>query len=148
MEKTKKKFRIACYGVIAYAAISILELLVSFFRGIDCKVVFADISETYHTLALGLLIGAGILCALLHVVLAMWGLHKIKTRSVGLGHSILEFVLSVLAFFNLYSVIEQVFTTKDMVGTVIHLVVGVLWILSLAIYDWYALKFRRECLKG
>lgn len=148
MEKRKSKFKVACYLVLGYVALSLIDLIVSVINKPDLKALYGEAPENLLEIAWIVTLAAAFVSILLHVWLAGWGLKNIKNESTGIGHSVLEFFLSIVAFFNLYEVFELIagFSAENAMLTVWNIAMAVIWIAVLLIYDWNAIVFRRECL--
>lgn len=146
MEKIKQRFKVSCYILLGYVGVAIIELIIPFIRGIDAQIMYPDIEANLVNYVIGIAVALSILSIVLHLLLVVLGFKAIKKNSTGWGHMVLEFVLAIVAFSNLYSAIANFSGAKDMFGAVLSLIVAIIWVASLLIYDWFAIHFRSALL--
>lgn len=142
MEKAKRNFKLACYAVLGYVAVSVIDLIVSLIRGIDVSNYMDYIAIEYKNYVIAAYIVVAVVFILLHLWLVSMGLKRIKDPSKGNGHMVLEFILSIFAFFNLYSVIEMVSSPLDRFTVYWSFAVAIIWTITLLVYDWCALQLN------
>lgn len=145
MQKIKKDFKKACYFIFAYVGLSIAHTILSLFMG-DVTELYPNLGDELVKAAVVIVIALTSVSSLIYLWLGFWGLSNIKNNSAKLGNLVLEFILSVFAFFNLYDAISALFDTTDLLLAVINLVMSVLCIAVLLNYDWHSMKFRRALL--
>ena len=87
MEKAGRNFKRVCYVLLACAGIFFL-----YYAFYVLSAIF-DPNPDWGTAVIFMGSGAGVIIALSHLLLALWGLHKIKKRSVGWLHFLLSILL-------------------------------------------------------
>lgn len=145
MQKYKKGLITASYMLFGFVGLSALEVIVTFLRGYDVAKDFPELEADYYPLAIGCIVGAAVVSWILHLWLGFWGLSKARAEKPGGGHFVLQFILAVYAFYNLYLSIGGISGSEDTLGTVINIVIAVIWIVVLLTYDWFAINFSRAC---
>ena len=140
MEKASRNFKRVCYVLLACAGIFFFYYAFYFLSAI-----FAP-NPDWGTAVVFMGSGVAIIIALSHLLLALWGLHKVKKHSVGWLHLVLfvPLLLVALCFFD--NSTHFAYTT-DKLGMFLELMLSIAWITVLLMYAWLALKFRKSCLK-
>lgn len=149
MKKLKKRFKISCYVLAAYAILSLSEIIVFFARGVDVAKMYPDFPDTESgimVLTVAVIV-ACVISTVLHLWLSALGLSKIKKEKTGKLHFVLEFILSIAAFSALYNAIGGFSNTGDTFFAVFSVVMAALRICALLLYDWFAINFQLECKK-
>lgn len=144
MEKTKKRLKIACYGILVYVVICAVDLVVSIVAPPDLHQLYPELEKSMVSYAWIISLVSVILSMGLHLLLALWSLRRIESQSIGIGPAILEFLLSILAFFNLYESIELLVEGGVQFMSLWNIIFAVIWIVVLAVYDWFAIQFNHR----
>lgn len=144
MLSRKQSFKNACKLMILFALVIMIPVAVfAFNRQPLIDNVIAQYPEIASDYVMPMIYGGCGAFILVHLLMGIWGLVKVKKKSTGVGHIIFGSLLLLIAVFNLYHTIDGFVAIVGLAEQILNILFPVIWIVILFIYDWHAIIFRR-----
>lgn len=153
MENSKKYLKLASMLLLVAVAALIVSAVFTANAGIDKDAGWYQdmlkqgeeqgINPEHMELALYVIIlGVFGIQAVLTLILCIMGLRVVRRESSGIGHMVLEFILSVMAFSGLYDSIANFSAAASTTFAVVDVTVAVIWLATLLFFDWHSIQLR------